>query len=122
MLKKVYEFIDDYVRRNEIFQIITFIIGGIIGFSLLFSVSRFFNNGRNSFAIFLFTRHTSAALHTEGRLIFAFSTILIAVSISDVVSFMSLSPPHTKIFVNLKHHLHSYHEINKYLEKIHPNK
>lgn len=36
MLKKIYEFIDDYASSNDIFQIVTFLICGILGFALIF--------------------------------------------------------------------------------------
>jgi len=36
MLKKIYEFIDDYVRNNYWLQCITFVICGILGFILIF--------------------------------------------------------------------------------------
>lgn len=36
MLRKIYEFIDDYIRDNDIPQVICFIVGWILGFCLLF--------------------------------------------------------------------------------------
>ena len=50
-------------------------------FSFLFSTSLSFTSGKNSPAIFSFTSKTSAALQTDGLLVFAFSIILSALTV-----------------------------------------
>lgn len=36
MLRKIYDFIDDYLRDNGVFQLVTFFVFGVLGFILMF--------------------------------------------------------------------------------------